>query len=125
MRRRQHHENRADVSDSPDEFGEWPYFVSIFGEPASGEPWAWQIDSHHLCVNCTVIGGQMVLTPTFMGSEPCHVDEGPLAGTVPNALPKRYAGSLTTPLPTAPTRHSALPTSKAKEKRQGCPTSNT
>jgi hypothetical protein len=28
----------ADVSDSPDEFGEWPYFVSIFGEPASGSP---------------------------------------------------------------------------------------
>jgi hypothetical protein len=72
----------ADVSDSPDEFGEWPYFVSIFGEPGSGEPWAWQIDGHHLCVNCTVIGDQMVLTPAFMGSEPCHVYEGPLAGTV-------------------------------------------
>jgi hypothetical protein len=72
---RQHHENRADVSDSPDEFGESPYFVSIFGEPASREPWAWQIDSHHLCVNRTVIGDQMVLTPTFMGSEPYHVDE--------------------------------------------------
>jgi hypothetical protein len=72
----------AEVSDSPDEFGEWPYFVSIFGQPASGEPWAWQIDGHHLCVNCTVIGDQMVLTPTFMGSEPCHVYDGPLAGTV-------------------------------------------
>jgi Protein of unknown function (DUF3500) len=72
----------ADVSDSPDEFGEWPYFLSIFGDPGGGEPWAWQIDGHHLCVNCTVIGDQMVLTPTFMGSEPCHVYEGPLAGTV-------------------------------------------
>jgi hypothetical protein len=25
----------------PDEFREWPYFVSIFGEPVGGEPWAW------------------------------------------------------------------------------------
>ena len=25
----------ADLSGSPDEFGEWPYFVSIFGDPAT------------------------------------------------------------------------------------------
>jgi hypothetical protein len=79
----------ADVSGSPDEFGEWPHFVSIFGEPASGEAWAWQIDGHHLCINCTVIDDQMVLTPTFMGSEPCHVYEGPLAGTVVFAAEER------------------------------------
>jgi hypothetical protein len=70
----------AQVSGSPDEYGEWPYFVSIFGEPGSG-PWGWQIDGHHLDVNCMVIGDQLALTPTFMGSEPCHVYEGPLAGT--------------------------------------------
>jgi Protein of unknown function (DUF3500) len=79
----------ADVSNSPDEFGEWPYFVSVFGDPASGEPWAWQIDGHHLCLNCTVIGDQMVLTPTFMGSEPCHVYEGPFAGTMVFAAEER------------------------------------
>ena len=72
----------ADVSNSPDEFGEWPYFVSVFGDPARGDPWAWQVDGHHLCLNCTVIGDQMVLTPTFMGSEPCQVYEGPFAGTM-------------------------------------------
>lgn len=77
------------LSDSPDEFGEWPYFVSIFGDPASGEPWAWQVDGHHLCLNCTVIGDQMVLTPTFMGSEPCHVYAGPFAGTTVVAAEER------------------------------------
>ena len=71
----------AEVADSPDEFGEWPYFVSIFGDPGGEAPWAWQIDGHHLCLNCTVVGDHLVLTPTFMGSEPCHVFEGPLAGT--------------------------------------------
>lgn len=71
----------ADVTNSPDEFGEWPYFVSIFGDPA-GDPWGWQIDGHHLCLNCTVIGDQVVLTPTFMGAEPSRILEGPLAGTL-------------------------------------------
>ena len=72
----------ADVVDRPDEFGEWPYFVSIFGDPAGAEPWAWQLDGHHLCLNCTVIGDQVVVAPAFMGAEPCRVFEGQLAGTM-------------------------------------------
>jgi hypothetical protein len=71
----------GEVTNSPDEFGEWPYFVSFFGDPAGDGPWAWQIDGHHLCLNCTVVGEHLLLTPTFMGSEPCHVFEGHLAGT--------------------------------------------
>ena len=71
----------AEVTGSADEFGEWPYFVSIFGTPSTTEPWAWQIDGHHLNLNCFVIGDHMTLSPTFMGSEPCHVQHGPLAGT--------------------------------------------
>ncbi len=71
----------ADLTGSADEYGEWPYFVSIFGDPAGGQPWAWQIDGHHLNVNATIIGDQLVLTPTFMGSEPCQVHEGRFAGT--------------------------------------------
>jgi hypothetical protein len=72
----------ADVSGRPDEFGEWPYFVSVFGVPGDGAPWGWQIDGHHLNVNCAVFEEQIVVTPTFMGSEPTSVAEGPLAGTV-------------------------------------------
>jgi hypothetical protein len=45
------------------------------------EPWGWQLFGHHLSLNCMVIGGQMVLTPTFMGAEPSHADVGPFAGT--------------------------------------------
>jgi fructose-1,6-bisphosphatase/inositol monophosphatase family enzyme len=61
-------------------FGEWPYFVSVFGTPGSGEPWGWQIDGHHLCVNTVVVDGRIVTTPTFMGAEPRRVRSGPLAG---------------------------------------------
>ncbi len=64
-----------------EEYGEWPYFFSLFGQPSRSEPWAWQIDGHHLNLNCLVLGDRIVLTPSFMGSEPCRVVEGPMAGT--------------------------------------------
>ena len=72
----------AEVTGFGDDFGEWPYFLSFYGEPSAGRPWAWQIDGHHLCLNGTVIGDQFLLTPSFMGSEPCQVFDGPLAGTM-------------------------------------------
>ncbi len=71
----------AVVSESPDEFGEWPYFLSIFGQPSDSEPWGWQLDGHHLNINCMVIGDHLVMTPTFLGSEPCDGGNGLLEGT--------------------------------------------
>lgn len=63
-----------------DSFGEWPYFISVFGQPGPDEPWGFQFDGHHLNVNCVVIGDQVVITPQFMGSEPRRIRTGPLAG---------------------------------------------
>jgi len=71
----------AVLSGRPDEYGEWPYFISIFGDPSGGEPWGWQIDGRHLNINCVIVGDQIVMTPTFMGSEPCQVESGAFAGT--------------------------------------------
>jgi hypothetical protein len=62
----------GELSNSPEAFGEWPYFLSFFGEPSQDTPWAWQIEGHHLCATFTIIGDHLVFTPTFMGSEPCH-----------------------------------------------------
>lgn len=70
----------AELTKRPDEYGEWPYFVSIFGRPSADAPWGWQIDGHHLNLNCVIIGDQMIMTPTFMGSEPCSIDDGPMKG---------------------------------------------
>ncbi len=81
-----------------DDFGEWPYFLSFYGEPSTERPWAWQIDGHHLCLNGTVIGDQFLLTPSFMGSEPCQVFDGPLAGTMV-FTPEERAGQDLHPLP--------------------------
>jgi hypothetical protein len=51
------------------------------GQPSLEEPWGWQIDGHHLIINCFNLGDQLVMTPLFMGSEPVAVDIGKYAGT--------------------------------------------
>jgi hypothetical protein len=71
----------GEITGSWTEYGEWVYFVSIFGEPSEHEPWGWQIDGHHLIVNCFVIGDQVVITPVFMGSEPVVAETGIYKGT--------------------------------------------
>lgn len=70
----------AELSGTPDAYGEWPYFVSIFGDPSGDEPWGWQIDGHHLNVNCVIVDDHLITTPTFMGAEPRRVTDGPYAG---------------------------------------------
>jgi hypothetical protein len=71
----------GEITGSWTEYGEWVYFVSVFGEPSADEPWGWQIDGHHLIVNCFVLGDQVVITPVFMGSEPVVAETGIYSGT--------------------------------------------
>ena len=71
----------AEISGGWDELGEWMYWISLFGTPSATEPWGWQIDGHHLIVNCLVLGDQIVVTPCFMGSEPVVAESGKYAGT--------------------------------------------
>ena len=78
-----------EVTGKAGDYGEWPYFVTLFGSPSADAPWGWQIDGHHLNLNFFVLGDQLVFTPSFMRSEPCRVASGPLAGTevfAPDAL---------------------------------------
>lgn len=74
-------EHIAEITQRPQEYGEWYYWLSIMGEPSMSRPWGWQIDGHHLIVNCMIVGDQLVMTPTFMGSEPCEAHFGKYAGT--------------------------------------------
>jgi len=71
----------GEITGSWTEYGEWVYFISVFGEPSDHAPWGWQIDGHHLIVNCFVIGDQIVITPLFMGSEPVVAETGIYTGT--------------------------------------------
>ena len=77
-------EHAAEITGYANEFGEWFYWFSIFGEPSSTEParpWGWQIDGHHLIVNCFILGDQLTMTPEFRGSEPVTARSGKYAGT--------------------------------------------
>ena len=58
------------MTGSDEEYGEWLYWLSLLGLPSPDQPWGWQLDGHHLIVNCFVLGDQVVMTPLFMGSEP-------------------------------------------------------
>ncbi len=69
------------LTGSDTEYGEWLYWLSVMGTPSPDTPWGWQLDGHHLIVNCLVLGDQLVMTPMFMGSEPVAATTGPFAGT--------------------------------------------
>ncbi len=71
----------GELTGRPTEYGEWYYWLSIFGQPSDDQPWGWQIDGHHLIVNCFILGDQLVMSPTFLGSEPTHAETGAYAGT--------------------------------------------
>ncbi len=71
----------GEITGKFEEYGEWLYWLSVMGTPSSDEPWGWQIDGHHLIVNCFVLNGQIVMTPMFMGSEPVAAETGKYAGT--------------------------------------------
>ena len=74
-------EHLAELTGLPDEFGEFFYWISIFGTPSADAPWGFQIDGHHCNINCFVLGDQMVLTPMLLGSEPVTAESGKYKGT--------------------------------------------
>jgi hypothetical protein len=74
-------ETIREITQSDAEYGEWLYWVSVMGDTSGNEPWGWQIDGHHLNVNCMMVGNQLVATPSFLGSEPVIADAGKYAGT--------------------------------------------
>jgi hypothetical protein len=74
-------EHALEITGKADEYGEWYYWISMFGTPSASEPWGWQIDGHHLNINTLVLGDQLVMTPAFMGSEPVLARFGKYQGT--------------------------------------------
>jgi hypothetical protein len=75
-------ETIAEMTKRFEEYGEGLYNLTVMGEPSATNPWGWQLDGHHLIINYFVLRDQVVMTPTFMGSEPIRADAGKYAGTV-------------------------------------------
>ena len=70
----------AELVKNFEEYGEYLYWITVMGTPSATEPWGWQLDGHHLAINYFVLGDQVVMTPSFMGSEPVVAEEGPYKG---------------------------------------------
>ena len=56
------------------------YWISIFGNPAPGAKWGWQLSGHHLAANFTVVEDRLSFTPLFLGAEPNEIEKGSEAG---------------------------------------------
>jgi hypothetical protein len=74
-------ETIAELTKRFDEYGEFLYWMAIMGEPSDTSPWGWQLEGHHLIVNYFVLRDQVVMTPSFWGSEPVIAESGKYAGT--------------------------------------------
>jgi len=104
-------EHVLEITGKAEEYSEWFYWISIFGTPSPEQPWGWQIDGHHLNINCFVLGDQLVLTPGFMGSEPVLARSGKYAGTRVFAAEEEQGFALMRSLSADPSgiRYSELP----------------
>jgi hypothetical protein len=57
------------------------YFFSIFGTPSATGTWGWRVEGHHVSLHFLVVNGTMVSSsPSFFGSNPAEVREGPKKG---------------------------------------------
>jgi hypothetical protein len=51
-------------------FGVDEYYLALFGKPSETTPWMVQFGGHHLGINVTIIGKNLILTPTHTGTQP-------------------------------------------------------
>ncbi len=57
------------------------YYVSIFGTPEAAGTWGWRVEGHHCSVNFTIVKGEVFSgTPSFFGTNPAEVRQGPRKG---------------------------------------------
>jgi hypothetical protein len=56
------------------------YFFTIFGEPSETKPWGLRVEGHHLSLHFTIVNGKVSGSPTFFGTNPAEVRQGPRKG---------------------------------------------
>jgi len=56
------------------------YFFTIFGEPSETGTWGYRIEGHHVSQNFSISNGKAQDAPSFLGSNPAEVLDGPRKG---------------------------------------------
>ncbi len=98
----------GELVNAPRILNEFSYNFNLFGTPSLTEPWGWNFYGHHVCLNCLMLGGQMVVTPVFMGAEPNGIDTGPHAGLTAFTDEESLGLALMQGLPAAQQRRAQL-----------------
>ncbi len=71
---------RAMEKDDGEKRNPGKYYFTIFGTPSETGMWGYRVEGHHVSQNYTVNNGHVVDAPSFFGSNPAEVREGPRKG---------------------------------------------
>lgn len=70
----------SEIENNPDYRNPSHYYLTVFGTPTAEGAWGWRFEGHHLSLNFAIVGDELAVTPSFLGSNPAVVREGPYAG---------------------------------------------
>ena len=56
------------------------YYFSVFGAPSEHGTWGYRVEGHHFSQNYTLVNGRVIDAPSFFGSNPAEVRQGPRQG---------------------------------------------
>lgn len=56
------------------------YYFTIFGTPSAKGTWGYSVEGHHVSQNYTIVNGKISDSPSFFGSNPAKVPDGPRKG---------------------------------------------
>lgn len=70
------------------------YYVAVFGEPGK-TAWGWRFEGHHLSLNFSSVGNNLISVPAFVGANPGNVPSGPHKGLRIMAAEEDLARALT------------------------------
>jgi hypothetical protein len=56
------------------------YFFSVFGEPSATGTWGYRVEGHHVSQNFTIVNGKIQGAPSFFGTNPAQIKDGPRKG---------------------------------------------
>jgi len=56
------------------------YHFSVFGTPSDAGAWGFRVEGHHLSQNFVIKNGKIAGSPSFFGTNPAEIREGPRKG---------------------------------------------
>ena len=58
------------------------YYMAVYGKPEKDSIWAWSFEGHHVSLNFTINSNDVSFAPSFWGSNPGIVPDGPEKGKI-------------------------------------------